>query len=93
MISGLQPQSVIDGSIFLIWNSVLLVPRPIAPVTVTIGGQTAQLVYSGSAPFQVYGILQVNAIVSEGLISGPQPVVLKVGDRDNAAQQVTVAVE
>ncbi|MCC6590650.1 MAG: hypothetical protein IT168_28420 [Bryobacterales bacterium] len=93
VVPNQQPQSVIDGSIFIVWASLVAVPRPAAPVTVMIGGQTAQLVYSGSAPFQVYGMLQVNAIVPEALAPGPQPVLLKVGDRDNAAQQVTMFVE
>jgi uncharacterized protein (TIGR03437 family) len=38
-------------------------------------------------------MLQVNAIVPNGIGSGAQPVVLKIGNNDNAAQQVTVAVK
>jgi uncharacterized protein (TIGR03437 family) len=66
---------------------------PVAPVSLTIGGQPAKILYAGAAPFLVSGVLQVNAIVPEGIGSGPQPLVLRVGQSSNAQQQVTVAVQ
>jgi len=51
------------------------------------------LQYSGAAPYQVYGKLQVNAIIPDNIAPGLQPVVLRVGDTDNAQQEVTVAVQ
>ena len=67
-------------------------PIPVAPVSLTIGGQTAQIQFAGAAPRFLEGILQVNAYVPAGLAPGPQPVVLKIGDFNNQLQQVTVAV-
>ncbi len=46
--------------------------------TVTIGGVTAQVSYSGLAPGFV-GLYQVNAIVPSSLSPGNQPVVIKMG--------------
>jgi uncharacterized protein (TIGR03437 family) len=63
------------------------------PVSMTIGGQPAKILYAGTSPFQVWGLLQVNAIVPDGIGSGAQPVVLKVGQNDSSAQHVTIAVK
>ncbi len=53
--------------------------RPAAPVTLSIGGVNAQLLYAGSAPGLV-GLLQLNAVVPGGFISPGQAVVtLTVG--------------
>jgi uncharacterized protein (TIGR03437 family) len=69
-------------------------PFPVlaAPVSVSIGGLPAAVLYAGEAPGSLSGLLQVNAVIPAGLASGPQPVVLKVGDRDNTSQGVTVIV-
>jgi uncharacterized protein (TIGR03437 family) len=61
--------------------------------TLTIGGKPATLAYSGTAPFQLPGILQVNAVVPDGIGSGPQPVVLAIAGMDNASQNVTMAIQ
>ena len=66
---------------------------PAAPVSLTIGGLPATILYAGSAPFKVSGVLQVNAVVPDGVDSGPQPVVLTIGERNNSQQQLTVAVQ
>ncbi len=63
------------------------------PVSVTIGGLPAQLYYVGISPYQLWGTLQVTAYVLTNVGSGQQPVVLKVGDNDNAQQKVTMAVQ
>jgi uncharacterized protein (TIGR03437 family) len=60
--------------------------------SLTIGGQPAKILYAGAAPNQV-SLLQVNAVVPNGIASGPQPVVLKIGTSDNALQAATVAVQ
>jgi uncharacterized protein (TIGR03437 family) len=60
---------------------------------VTIGGQPATIRYAGVAPYRVRGVFQVNAVIPEGIGSGPQPVVLTVNQASNAQQQVTVAVQ
>ncbi|MGH7868808.1 MAG: hypothetical protein ACREP9_14535, partial [Candidatus Dormibacteraceae bacterium] len=63
-----------------------------APVSLTIGGQPATLRYFGNAPYQPWGIFQVNALVPAGLASGLQPVVLTIGNLSSANQTVFLAV-
>jgi uncharacterized protein (TIGR03437 family) len=66
-------------------------PRPLLPVTVTVGGLPTQVFFSGLAP-GFAGLLQVNIFVPAGAASGPNAVVLKIGDR--TAQTVrTIFVE
>jgi len=77
-------------------GSVAIVPQLYAywsTLSLTIGGQPAQILYAGTAPYQVWGVFQVNARVPQGVASGPQPVVLTVGQASNASQQATVAVQ
>jgi uncharacterized protein (TIGR03437 family) len=52
---------------------------PAAPVTVSIGGVTAQLLYAGRAPGFI-GLMQVNAVVPGGFVpTGPAVLTLSVG--------------
>jgi uncharacterized protein (TIGR03437 family) len=61
------------------------------PVSVTIGGQPANVLYAGTLGEQSsWSVLQVNAVMPDGLASGPQPLVLKIGANDNSQQNVTV---
>jgi uncharacterized protein (TIGR03437 family) len=55
------------------------IPAPVLPVTATIAGQPAQILYAGDAPDLVSGVLQVNVVIPPGTPSGPQPVVITVG--------------
>jgi uncharacterized protein (TIGR03437 family) len=89
---GLLSQPVQDGSIALLFAEPPYASLA-APLSVTIGGQPARISYAGVAPFEVNGMLQVNAVVPTGIGSGPQPVVLTIGANNNASQQVTVAVK
>ena len=66
---------------------------PMAPVSLTIGGQSATILYVGAEGGAVSGILQVNATVPEGIGSGSQPIVLKVGDNDNSQQSVMISIK
>jgi uncharacterized protein (TIGR03437 family) len=52
---------------------------PVAAVQVTIGGQPAEVLYAGEAPFEPVGVLQVNARIPAG-VSGPAQVSIQVGD-------------
>ena len=81
-----------DGAAVLFGN---LVPSlyPKAPVSLTIGGQPAKLLYVAAVIGQVIGSIQINAIIPDGIASGPQPIVLKVGDNDNASQKVTISIK
>jgi uncharacterized protein (TIGR03437 family) len=66
-------------------------PKPLANVTVTIGGLNAEVKYAGAADELVAGIFQVDAVVPAG-IEGNQPVVVIVGGKPTAGG-VTVAVK
>ncbi|HEY7390445.1 MAG TPA: hypothetical protein VH640_18150 [Bryobacteraceae bacterium] len=66
---------------------------PAAPVSVTIGGQPAPLLYVGPSPGSAAALLQINALVPNGIGSGSQPVVLMIGQNNNAQQQVTIVVQ
>ncbi|MEK7996989.1 MAG: IPT/TIG domain-containing protein [Planctomycetota bacterium] len=86
-----------DGGLVLASRLGLAPPSPeflapLAPVSVTIGGQPARVVAATAQSMRVSGMLQVTAEIAEGIGSGPRPVVLKVGDNDNAEQNVTVWV-
>lgn len=62
------------------------------PVTVTIGGQAAQVTYSGGAPGQVAGISQITVQVPATIDPGNAvPLTLQVGDV-TAPAGVTVAI-
>lgn len=54
-------------------------PRPLLPVSVTIGGVSAPVLYAGGAPGLIAGVFRVNARLPESLAPGPQPIVLTVG--------------
>lgn len=54
-------------------------PAPVLPVQLTIGGQKAEILYSGAAPQLVAGVLQINARVPTTVASGASPVVLTIG--------------
>ncbi len=69
-------------------------PVPVAtPITVTIGGQTAQIEYAGEAPALVSGVIQVNVVIPAGTAAGNQPVVLTIGTNSNSGQNITVSVQ
>ena len=55
-------------------------PVPKQAVTVTIGGVNAELHYAGAAPFEVAGLLQINAVIPSGLVpSDKAALVLAIG--------------
>ena len=63
------------------------------PVTASIGGQTADVVYSGSVGGEVAGVFQANVRVPKGLSSGASlPVSLIVGT-SSSQTGVTIAVQ
>jgi uncharacterized protein (TIGR03437 family) len=73
-----------------------LLPETASPsdprVSVTIGGIPAQVTYAGAAPYEVGGVLQINAQVPAGTPAGNVPVQITIG---SAASQpgITVAVQ
>ena len=63
------------------------------PVTVTIGGISAQVQYAGGAPGAVAGLTQINAVVPANAPTGPSvPVVIQIGTWQSQAG-VTMAVQ
>jgi uncharacterized protein (TIGR03437 family) len=66
--------------------------KPLLPVSLTIAGISAEILYAGSAPGFV-GLMQINARVPSGFVpSGDLPVVLTVGPYQSPAG-VTIAVK
>ena len=55
-------------------------PAPVLPVSVQIDGKPAAVQYAGTAPLDVAGILQVNAVVPLDATAGDVPVVLTIGN-------------
>jgi endo-1,4-beta-xylanase len=60
-----------------------------APVTATIGGVDCPVTYAGAAPGLIAGVAQINIQVADGVPSGPQPVIVRIGA---AASQPGVTV-
>ncbi len=66
---------------------------PIAPVTVTIGGQPATINAAQAAPGSVPGLLQINAVVPATATTGAAvPVIVNIGGVDSQAN-ITMAVK
>jgi uncharacterized protein (TIGR03437 family) len=87
-----EGQLVPAGTTGCITGGTLPVPKPVAAVSVTVGGLPATIDYAGEAPDEVCGLLQVNATLPSSLSAGPQPVVLTIGTSSNTNQAITVAV-
>jgi uncharacterized protein (TIGR03437 family) len=67
----------VDGAIVGIGD----LPRPILPVLVQVGGQSAEVQYAGGAPGVVEGVIQVNVQIPAASQTGAAvPLVLQVGD-------------
>jgi uncharacterized protein (TIGR03437 family) len=66
-------------------------PMPLAPVGVTIGGEQAQILYAGAAPFLANGVFQVNVQIPADVAPGNVAVMLTVGGI-TSIQNVTLAV-
>ncbi len=69
-------------------------PRPVQPISVTVGGQQALISFYGITP-GVVGMTQVNYLVPAGVAPGPQPVVVTVGGvaSQTATLEVTAAIK
>ena len=78
----------IDGQL----NPLSADGKLVLPVTVMIGGQAAQVLYSGPAPALVGGVIQINAVIPDGTPAGNVPIVVQIGTA-TTTQTVTVAVK
>lgn len=76
----------VDGSV-----ATAPYPVPTQKVSVTIAGVPATLLYQGAAPYEIAGLLQINAIIPYGLTpSNNAPLVLTIGNA--SSQTATVAI-
>jgi uncharacterized protein (TIGR03437 family) len=65
---------------------------PMEPVTVTIGGLPAEIIYAGEAPFQPAGVFQINARIPATVAPGNAPVSASIGGIATS-KQVTIAAD
>ena len=66
-------------------------PRISLPVSATIGGLNAQVLYAGVAPGEPEGVIQINVQIPAGLTPGPAQVVVTIGNA-TSQPEVTLAV-
>jgi len=66
-------------------------PKPVLPVSVTIGGQPASIAYYGAAPGLTAGLMQLNVVVPQNIPAVNEAVLLTVGTASSQAG-VTIAV-
>jgi uncharacterized protein (TIGR03118 family) len=78
---GATAPPVADGAITV----GRIVPGPILPVSLTIGGTPARVISAESAPGTVAGVMQIEAIVPSGIAPGPAALVLTVGTNNSQA--------
>ena len=84
---GLTDPRGVDGRL-----AIDVLPKPVAAVSVEIGGLPAAVEYAGAAPYTMPGMVQINATMSSNVASGDHiPVVAKIGGRVSQ-DGVTVAV-
>jgi len=70
-----------------------IIRTPQLPLSLTIGGQNAEVLYAGSAPGMVDGVVQVEALIPTSLAgAGAVPVVLTVYG-NNSQPNVTINVK
>ncbi len=67
-------------------------PKPVAAVTVRIGGQPAVVHYAGAAPTFVAGVLQINAQIPDGIRTGNVPIQIIAGTNASPSE-ITLAVQ
>jgi uncharacterized protein (TIGR03437 family) len=66
-----------------------LLPQPRLPLSVTVGGVTAAITFSGIPP-GLAGVTQVNFAVPSNIVSGVQPIVVTAGSGASVAANLTV---
>ena len=80
-----------DGAIAGTTGFPLAKPN-LQPVTATVAGLAATVNYAGSAPYAIYGFMQVNVTIPANAPSGAQPVVINIGGYPTQAG-VTLAIQ
>jgi uncharacterized protein (TIGR03437 family) len=86
---GVTSPASIDGAI----TGLQLPELVTSPVSVTIGGMTAPVSYSGGVPSSIAGLTQINAQVPNGVAPGQSlPVVVRIGNRQSQSG-ITITVQ
>jgi uncharacterized protein (TIGR03437 family) len=85
---GEWKQSLADGAI--VGSSL---PTPALPVSVTIGGAAAKVLYAGGAPGLVSGVVQINVQVPAGTAAGTSIAVVVTAGGKSSTADVTIAVQ
>jgi uncharacterized protein (TIGR03118 family) len=85
---GMEDPSGQDGVV-----NNYIIRAPVLPVSATIGGQTAQVLFAGSAPGLLAGVLQVEVVVPTAASTGAQPVVLTIGSASSSQQSATIVLK
>jgi trimeric autotransporter adhesin len=96
-----------SGSIVTIWGTgegitnppgvdgraaIDVLPKPVASVSVDIGGLPASITYAGAAPGVIPGIFQINAQIPDGVQPGNQVAVHVVIGGKSSQEGLTIAV-
>ncbi len=84
---GQTTPSAFDGKL-----AASILPKPLSPVSVTIGGLPAEVDYAGAAPDMIAGMMQVNARIPSAVTSGPAVGVMVTVGTAATANNVTLAV-
>jgi uncharacterized protein (TIGR03437 family) len=85
--AGLTTPRLTDGALEI----SLPFSAPVAAVSVTIGGQAAELLYAGAAPLLPTGVLQINARIPTSAPPGDVPIAVTIGNV-TTSRQITCAV-
>jgi uncharacterized protein (TIGR03437 family) len=87
---GIMKPPVATGSVAT--SSPTGFPKPVAAVSLTIAGNPAPVVSASQGTGLFSGILQIVANIPAGTASGPQPVVLTIGNTDSSLETVTLFI-
>jgi uncharacterized protein (TIGR03437 family) len=70
-----------------------VLPQPVLPASVTVGGLPAVVQYAGAAPREVAGLMQINVQIPAGVQPGGYvPVAVSIGNTSTVAGAVWIAV-
>lgn len=76
-----------------IWPETAALPLLALPVSITIGGESATVLYAGASPLNSSGVFQINVLLPADLPAAATSLVLKIGDSTNAVTTFTVAIQ
>jgi uncharacterized protein (TIGR03437 family) len=86
---GLVSPMLATGASPFIATPFSLLPQPLLPVGVTVGGVPARIAFSGVAP-GLAGATQINFVIPDNAPPGVQPVVVTVGGVASQSASVTI---